>query len=104
MVIWIVYPPRFVPAESSTMIVYVPVVSIAQDTSVAVVGPQMLVPFGRTTSWGGNSVPEVFTRRTRIWSPAMPLKLKQSISAATPIVPVVGAAPKVSAVQASTDS
>jgi hypothetical protein len=33
----------------------------------------------------------------------MPLKVKQSVSPATPIVPFVGAAPKVSAVQASAD-
>src|SRR2546426_96961 len=81
------------------MIVCVPVVSSAQDRSVEALGRIRVVTVGGRQSCGGKSVPEVFTRRTRIWSPATPLKLKQSISPGTPIVPVVGGAPKASVVQ-----
>ena len=81
------------------MIVKVPVSSSEQVWSVEVVAPHMVVPSGRTTSSKGFTEPEVFTIRTRIWSPAVPLKLKQSISAAAEMVPIDGAAPKVRAVQ-----
>src|SRR2546423_14072855 len=62
----ITYPPVFVPAESRTMILWLPVLLSPQVWSVAVVGPQGVVPLGRTSSWDGkNDAPEVFTTRTR---------------------------------------
>ena len=60
---------------------------------------QATVPLGRRTSDTNWSVPEVAIGRTRIRSPEVPVNVKQSSSAATAIVPVVGAAPKLSAVQ-----
>jgi hypothetical protein len=68
-----------------------------QVTSTAKLCPQIVVPLGRMTSCEANSVPEVSTRRMRIWPPIAPVKRKQSISPLAPIDAAVGAAPKVSA-------